>query len=207
MNRPLSILFSPAAVLAVITAAVFWFCARHPSGASRDVEVLERLVMGLPHLVGPVVFATVTVPGAKNWWWLGRAVGFTFIALCVGAGRMIAGFATGANGQDAEFIMVLAFGWILESLGIVIPGAMILGETRPAFADWFRHRRFFGSFLTLLSALPIGFGLGVLLKGSLAMILGIAAAKKPRRPWTVSGKAWSARTNAGPTALATTWRS
>lgn len=43
------------------TAAVFWFCARHPSGEDRDILLLEKLVMTLPLVMVPLVFATVAL--------------------------------------------------------------------------------------------------------------------------------------------------
>jgi hypothetical protein len=173
MKRPLSILLSPEAVLVLITAAVFWCCAHLPSGAGRDVEVLGRVVMFLPVLVVPVVFATVLAPGAKTWWRLGRAVIFTFVALAVCAWRIIEEFGAGPKGQDGAFIMMLVFALVMVSLGTAITGAMILGDTRPAFAAWFRARRVIGTLLTLLAALPIGFVLSIVVTWSLALVLGL----------------------------------
>src|SRR5262245_30843854 len=116
MNRQLTYLFGPETVLAVLTAAIFWFCARHNSGEGRDVNIMEQLVVMLPLFVVPLVFATVLVPGAKNWWWLGRAIVFTYIMLGICAGRIITGFGTGAKWQDAAFILVILFGSISIAL-------------------------------------------------------------------------------------------
>ncbi len=172
MNRTLSIILSPEAVLVYITAAVFWFCSRHPSGEGRETEVLGHLVMLLPVLVVPVVFATVFVPGAKNWWWLGRTVFFTALALGVCANRIINGFGSGAKGQDVAIIWVLTFALILVPIGVAISGAMILAETRPAFATWFQARPVIGSLLTLLASVPIALVLGVVV-GCGVFVLGL----------------------------------
>jgi hypothetical protein len=161
MNRAFAILLSPEAVLVFITATVFWFCSRHPSGEGHDTEVLGNFVMLLPVLVVPLVFATVFAPGAKNWWWLGRTVLFTAVALGVCANRIINGFGSGAKGQDGAIIWVVTFALILMPIGMAISGAMILAETRPAFAGWFHARPVVGSVLTLLAAVPIGLALGV----------------------------------------------
>jgi len=173
MNRLLSILFSPEAVLAAFTAAVFWFCARHPSGEGRDVELMERLVWLLPFLVVPLAFAAVFVPGAKNWWWLARTVVAITVVLCVCGGKVIAGFGSGSKGQDGAIILIFTFAVILVSLGIAVSGAMILCETRPGFAEWFQARRVTGPVLTLLSAVPIGFVLGFVGILLFAVVVGI----------------------------------
>lgn len=169
MNRSLTFFVGPETVLALLSVAVFALCAWHNSGAGRDVLILEKVVMLLPFIVVPLVFATVFVPGAKNWWWLGRAIGFTFLMLMVCGCRLIAGFGTGAKGQDAAFILIMTFGLIGVSIATSICGAMILAETKPAFAEWFRGRKFIGSTLTLISAAPIGFLLGI----SATMIFGV----------------------------------
>jgi hypothetical protein len=171
MNRALLLLLSPECVLALLTAVIFALCARHPSGEGEDLRVLERWVMILPFVVVPLAYATVFAPGARNWWWWGRAFVFTFVTLAVCAGRIISGFGTGAKGQDAAFILVITFGLIGASLAAAVTGAMVLGETRPAFANWFRAHRILGSILTLLSAIPLGAAVG--LTG--AVILGVVA--------------------------------
>ena len=124
----------------------------------------------------PLVFATVLVPGAKNWWWLVRAIGFTFLALMICAGRIIGGFGTGAKGQDSAFIMVLVFAIVLISVAASIAGAVILAASHPAFADWFRARRLLGIVLTLVAAVPVGFGLGILLTFVVGVGAGIMSA-------------------------------
>ncbi|MBN8645959.1 MAG: hypothetical protein J0L61_12050 [Planctomycetes bacterium] len=156
MNRPLLYLLSPEAVLALMTAVVFGLCARHPSGEGADLRLLERVVMVLPFVVVPIAFATVFVPGARTWWWWGRVQILTLVALAVCAGRLIHGFGMGAKGQDAAFILVISFGLIGTALGSAITGAMVLAETRPGFAGWFRAHPILGSLLTLLSAIPLG---------------------------------------------------
>ena len=169
MNRFLTWWIGPEAVLGLVTAGVFWYCARHASGAGRDVELLEKLLMLLPFVVVPLVFATILVPGARNWWWLGRAVTFAFLGLMICAGRIIGGFGTGAKGQDAAFILVMVFAIVLVSLAASVSGAMILAETRPAFAEWFRMRRLLGVLLVVIAAVPAGFILGV----GLSLVLGV----------------------------------
>jgi hypothetical protein len=178
MSRATSLLAGPELVLALITGAVFWFCARHNSGEGRDVQLCEKLLMLLPLLVVPAAFATVLLPGAKTWWWLGRAIVFTYVFMLVGAGRLIAGFGTGAKGQDAAFIMVLVFGTVLVAIGTAVTGAMVLAENRPAFAAWFGARKILGSFLTALATVPIGFGLGVVATIAVTLVACVATAFK-----------------------------
>jgi len=161
MSRATSLFAGPELVLAVITAAVFWFCARHNSGEGRDVMLCERLLMLLPLLIVPPAFATVLLPGAKTWWWLGRVIVFTYVFMLVGAGRLIAGFGTGAKGQDAAFILVVVFGTVLIAIGTAVTGAMVLAEHRPAFAAWFGARKLLGVVLTAIAIVPIGFALGL----------------------------------------------
>jgi hypothetical protein len=169
MNRQLTYFIGPETTLAILSAAVFWICARHNSGECRDIAIMEKLVMSLPFLVVPIVFATLFVPGAKTWWWLGRTIPLTFLMLMICSGRIISGFGSGAKGQDAAFIMVIIFGTIAVSLAASVAAAMILSETRPAFADWFRGRKILGSFLTLLSAVPIGAVLGIIVTVGVAI--------------------------------------
>lgn len=178
MSRASTLLAGPELVLALITGAVFWFCARHNSGAGRDVLLCEKILMLLPLLVVPAAFATVFVPGARTWWWLARAVVFTYLILFVCAGRLIAGFGSGAKGQDAAFIMVLIFGTAAIAVGSAIAGAMILAETRPAFAAWFGARKVLGSFLTMVATLPIGFGLGLVATVGVTLFAFISSAFK-----------------------------
>ena len=178
MSRPLSLVAGPELVLAIFTAVIFWICARHNSGVGRDVDLMERLVMLLPLLIVPPAFATVLVPGAKTWWWLGRAVVFTYIFMFVCAGRLITGFGMGAKGQDAAFIMVLIFGTMLIAIGATISGALILAENRPAFGAWFGARKILGSLLTVAAIIPVGFGLGIVATIGVALYASIASAFK-----------------------------
>lgn len=178
MSRATSLFAGPELVLAVITAAVFWFCARHGSGEGRDVLLCEKLLMLLPLLIVPPAFATVLLPGAKSWWWLGRAIVFTYVFMLVGAGRLIAGFGTGAKGQDAAFILVLTFGTVLIAIGTVVTGALVLAENRPAFAAWFGARKVLGSFLTAVATVPIGFALGITATIGVALVASIATSFK-----------------------------
>lgn len=178
MNRPLSLLAAPELVLALLTAVIFWVCARHNSGEGRDVALMERLLMLLPLLMVLPAFATVLVPHAKTWWWLGRAVVFTYVFLFVCAGRLITGYGTGAKGQDAAFIMVLIFSTVLIAIGATISAALILAENRPAFAAWFGARKFVASLLTVVAMVPVGFCLGAVATMGVALYASIVSAFK-----------------------------
>ncbi|HMP84053.1 MAG TPA: hypothetical protein PKA41_15245, partial [Verrucomicrobiota bacterium] len=160
-------------VLALLSAVIFWFCARHNSGEGRDVAMLEKLIWLLPLLVVPIVFTTIFVPGAKNWWWLGRAIVFTFIMLMACAFRIVNGFGSGSKGQDAAVIVVLTIGVVVVSVATAVAGAMILAATKPAFANWFQAHKILGSFLTALSVVPIGFVLGITATFGFAIVLGL----------------------------------
>lgn len=178
MNRLPSLLAGPELVLAVLTGLVLWYCSRHDSGVGRDVALMEKLVLLLPLLLVPPAFATILLPGAKNWWWLVRAIVFTYTLLFVCAGRGIAGFGEGAKGQDAAFLLVLIFGTILIALGTAVVGAWILAETRPAFAAWFGARKVLGSFLVLAATVPLAFGLGLVATLGVALGAGVYSALK-----------------------------
>jgi|GEM_PF-4936477 hypothetical protein len=178
MNRWTTYLAGPETVLAIITMLIFGICARHNSGEGRDVELMEKLVTGLAFWVVPLVFATVFVPGSKNWWWLGRAVMFTSVMLLVMAGKLISGFGTGSKGQDAGFIMVMVFGVFMVAVCSAIAGAMILSETKPAFGSWFSNHKFVGSLLVLVAMVPIGFLLGIIQSVGVGIFLSAWSAFK-----------------------------
>lgn len=169
MNRQLTYLVGPESVLTLLGLLIFWFCARHNSGERHDVDLLEKLVWLLPFIVVPCVFATVFVPGAKSWWWLGRAIVLTFVMLLVCGGKIVDGFGSGARGQDAALIIIATFGTVAVSLASAIAGAMILAANKPAFGEWFQARPVLGSMLTALAALPIGFVLG----GVIMLVFGV----------------------------------
>ncbi len=174
MNRQLtSIIAGPEAALLLFGAVLFWFCSRHNSGTGRDVELMERLIWLLPFLITPIAFATIGVPGAKTWWWLGRAVVFTFIAMLICAGRLIEGLGSGSKGQDAAFILTIALGAVAVALATAVTGALILADAKPAFGQWWQAHRTFGSFLVLLSAVPIGVVLGITVTFCSAILLGL----------------------------------
>lgn len=160
MNRVGTYLIGPETVLTLGTAVLFWFCARHNSGAGRDVALMERLIWLLPLILTPLAFATVFVPGAKSWWWLGRAAVFSFVAILVCGGRLISGLGPGAKGQDAALILLIVLGAAAVGLATAATGAIVLGAKKPGFAQWFDTHKVLGSVLTLLSAVPIGFVLG-----------------------------------------------
>jgi hypothetical protein len=170
MNRHLTYLIGPETVLLAVTAFIFQVCAQYGSGAGRDVDILERLVVTLPLWVVPLVFATIVVPGGRSWSWLARAIILTLIGLLVCAGRIIEGFGSGAKGQDAAFILVIAFGAVVVALASSITGAMILGHVKPSFADWFRQQKVTASVLTLASAVPISFVLAFVVTLSFSIV-------------------------------------
>jgi hypothetical protein len=160
MNRNLTYFIGPELVLAVLSALVYWICARHNSGEGKDILVMEKIVMLLPFVVTPLVFLTIFVPGGRSWVWLGRAIILTYTMLLVCGGRAITGFGTGAKGQDAAFMLIIGFGTIAITVGATVAVTMILFETKPAFAEWYRNRKVLGSLLTVVSAAPIGLILG-----------------------------------------------
>ena len=51
--------------MALLTVVVFFFCSRHYSYSTRDVDSLERLMWFLPVMAVPLAYATMFVPGAK----------------------------------------------------------------------------------------------------------------------------------------------
>ena len=173
MNRILPFLLGPELVTALLVLVTYGFCARHNSGEGRDVEIMSRLVWLVPFLITPLVFATVFVPGARNWTWLGRAVLLTFVAVFVCGGRIIDGFGSGSKGQDGAMILLVMLGSFTVALGIAITGAMILAEARPGFAAWFGGHRFLASTLTLIAAVPIGVALGFTVSLVGGILLGL----------------------------------
>ncbi|MBL9136160.1 MAG: hypothetical protein JNK85_09845 [Verrucomicrobiales bacterium] len=178
MKRLMTYCIGPETVVLCLAVATYWICARHNSGQGRDVDLLEKLVMALPFVIVPIVFATVFVPGARNGWWLGRAVGVTMVGMLVLAGRLISGFGMGAKGQDVAFMMVMIFGTIGVSLATAITGAMVLAEVRPGFAEWFRARWLLGSLLTFLAAVPIAATLGIIATVGVVIYAGVSAGIK-----------------------------
>lgn len=169
----LTYLLGPESVLAALTAVIFWIAARHTSGQGRDVQVLERLLLWLPLLVVVLAFSTISVPGAKTWWWLGRMLFFAFAALFVCSWRLIENLGGGAA---FGFFLVLGLGVMAASLAAAVSSTMILCELRPSFAEWFQARRVMGSALTLLSAIPIGAAMGVVVTTCLGVVGGIWSA-------------------------------
>lgn len=161
MNRPLTYLLGPETVLAVSTALLFWFCARHNSGEGRDVVILEKLIWAIPFILTPIAFATILVPGSKTWWWLGRAIVFGYLANFVCTYRLISGFGSGSKGQDAAMILAVVLASVAIAIASSTTGAMILAATKPGFATWFQAHRWLGLLLTVLSMIPMGFLLGI----------------------------------------------
>lgn len=175
MNPSRSVMLSPELVLLTVGAAVFWICARHNSGEGADVALMERMIWLLPIVVVPMAFATVLAPGAKNWWWLARAITFSFVMLAITSHRIVQGFGSGARGQDAALIIVLVLGVAMVSLATSVAGAAILAEVRPGFGAWFRARPLLASLLTLVSALPIGLVLGIVVTTALGVVGGLVS--------------------------------
>jgi hypothetical protein len=161
MNRHLTYILGPEAVLVLSAIITWWFCSRHNSGEGRDVEIMGRLIWTIPFFITPVVFATILVPDAKNWWWLGRAILFTYIAIFVCGYRFIEGLGSGSKGQDVAFILLVALGAFTTGIATAVTGAMILADVRPGFGDWFHAHKVLGSFLTLLAAVPLAFVIGL----------------------------------------------
>lgn len=178
MNRLPAFLIGPETTLALCSVMVFWFCSRHGSGESRDVVLMERLIWLLPFLLVPVAFATIFSPGAKTWWWLGRAVTSSYAAIFFCGHRIIRGLGSGAKGQDAAFILLIVSGTVAIALASTMGGAIILASTKPGFADWFQAHKMLGSFLTVVTAVPVGFVLGFLVTTGLGWFGGLVAVLK-----------------------------
>ncbi len=150
--------------MALLTVGVFFFCSRHYSYSTRDVDSLERLMWFLPVMAVPLAYATMFVPGAKSWWWLGRVNVALFVALLVCANKVVNGFVAPGAGPSAGgfgIIAVICFGVFFGALANAVAGALILAENKPAFAEWFRARKFIGCLLTALAAMA--FALGIVL--------------------------------------------
>lgn len=175
MNRLPAYLLGPELVLLLCTAVTYWFCSRHNSGEGRDVEIMSRLVWTVPFIITPLVFATFLVPGSKSGWWLGRAIFWSFVAILVCGWRIIDGFGTGSKGQDGAVIILIMFDSVTVAIGVAITGALLLAANRPGFANWFQSHKVLGSFLTLLSAVPIGIALGFAVAAVGGILLGLYA--------------------------------
>lgn len=160
MNRPLTILLGPEAVLVLFSVLLFWFCSRHNSGEGRDVALMEKLIWAIPFFIAPLSFATILLPDAKSWWWLGRAIVSTYIVIMICGYRLIEGLGSGSKGQDVGLILLLMLGAVAIAIATAITGAMILATTKPAFANWFHAHKFLGTILTALATIPIGVVLG-----------------------------------------------
>lgn len=161
MNRSLTYALGPEGVLVLLSALLFWFCSRHNSGEGRDVALMEKLIWAIPFIITPISFSTILLPDAKNWWWLGRAIVFTYIAVMVCGYRLVEGLGSGAKGQDAALILLLTLGAFAIAIGTAVSGTMILSATKPAFAAWFRAHTILGPLITAVAVIPIGIVLGV----------------------------------------------
>jgi hypothetical protein len=172
INRQLTYLIGPETVLTLASLIVFWFCSRHNSGEGRDVAIMEKMIWAIPFLLAPLAFATIVVPGAKTWWWLGRANLFTFIAIFVCGARSIHGLGSGSKGQDVAFILLVVTGSLATALATAPAGAMILAATKPAFASWFQAHKVLGTIFTLAAVAPIGFAVAIAVTVVGALLLG-----------------------------------
>lgn len=178
MNRPLTYLLGPEAAMLLLTVVVFLFCSRHYSYSTRDVGILERVMWLLPVVAVPLVYATIFVPGAKSWWWLGRVNVALFVALLVCSNKVVNGFvAPGAGPSAGAFgiFTVICFGVVFAALANAVAGALIIAEHKPAFAEWFRARRFVGSILTAFAAVPIGAAMAFVLAVALGIYVGVSS--------------------------------
>jgi hypothetical protein len=178
MNRSLTFLFGPESMLAVFTALVFVFCARHSSYRDEDVRLLEKLIWLLPLIAVPIAFATIYVPGARTWSWLARANVALVVSLAICAVRVVSGFGapgSGPKGQDAGLILIVSLGIGFSAIANAITGAMILRAQRPAIAEWFHEHAVTATLLTALSTVPI-FVAEVIGVGAVAAVFGFALA-------------------------------
>ena len=164
--------------MALLTVVVFFFCSRHYSYSTRDVDSLEPLMRLLPVIAVPLAYATMFVPGAKSWWWLGRLNGAPFVALLVCANKVVNGFVAPGAGPGAGALgifAVICFGVVFAALANAVAGALILAENKPAFAEWFRARKFIGCLVTALAAIPIGAAMGIALSIVLSVFVGVTS--------------------------------
>ena len=85
--------------------------------------------------------------------------------------RPRAGPGAGAFGIFA----VICFGVVFAALANAVAGALILVENKPAFAEWFRARKFIGCLVTALAAIPIGAAMGIALSIVLSVFVGVTS--------------------------------
>lgn len=161
MNRPLTCLLGPEAALTLATIVLYLFCVRHNSGGGRDVILMEKLIWAIPFILTPIAFATIFAPDAKNWWWLGRAIGFSYLAIFVCGYRLICGLGSGSKGQDVAMILLVVLASVAIAIASSVTGALILAATKPGFANWFHAHKILGTLLTALATIPIGVVLGL----------------------------------------------
>lgn len=176
MSRLLTYLLGPETVLVLVNLAVFWFCARHGSGAGEDLRWMERGVWLMPPLAVGAAFLTLAVPGASGWWWLGRAILASLVGTAVLAWRLVEGFGSGAKGQDAAYIIALCLTGLSIGLGTAVAGAILLARQNPAFAEWWRMRPVVGIVLTLGASVPLGAGLVLVTAVGGGLLLGLMSA-------------------------------
>lgn len=179
MNRTLHLLLGPEVVMGLLTLIVFVFCRRHSSYSRHDVELLERCMWLLPVVAVLLAYSTILVPGAKSWLWLGRANVALLVAVMTCAMRIVDGFGapgSGPKGQDVGLLVVLSLSVVFGSLANSITGALILEAQSPKFAGWLQAHRFIGWTLTVLSAVPLGLALGLIVSLALGLVLALISA-------------------------------
>lgn len=145
----------PEILLLLLTVAVFALCGLHATGSRRDLSWMETMIVALPWIAVPLAYAGTLFVGCRSWFTLARINFALFIALTACTLRIVAGFGTGAHGQDAAILLVFTFGMLLASLGNAITGARILAARQPAFRQWFGSHRVGGSALVALATVPI----------------------------------------------------
>ncbi|HEX2099155.1 MAG TPA: hypothetical protein VHF69_00745 [Candidatus Synoicihabitans sp.] len=168
MNRWPLIVFAPEVIVAGLTVVICWYCARHYTYSDSDVRSMERLLWLLPLLFVGAAFATFFVTGHRTWSWLLRAN----LAAAVGLGlvllRAVGGLGapgSGPKGQEAAFILVIAFAMILGAVANTFAGALILRANRPTLDGWYVEHPLRALALTGVAAIPVffvqlvGFGL------------------------------------------------
>jgi hypothetical protein len=175
MNHPLTNLPGPEATLVLLSALLFWFCSRCNSGEGRDIAVMDKLKWAIPFITTPIAFATICAPYAKNWWWLGRAIVFTYMAIMVCGYRVISGLGSGSKGQDVALILQVVLGAAAIAIATAVTVAMILAAPKPGFANWFHAHKILGTLFSALAMLPIGLVRGRTVTVVGAILLGLYA--------------------------------
>lgn len=161
MYRLISFISNPEVVLLLSCVLLFLFCLQHNSGEGHDVELMEKLIWALPFILTPISFSTILATDAKSWWWLLRAIVFTYLAIFICGYQLISALGSGSKGQDVAFILLIVTGTVAIAIATAITSVMILSATQPAFAIWFHTHRALGILLVILSTVLVGCLLGL----------------------------------------------